>query len=248
MKFMLYCSLAVELLSLKKHYICAENKHIKMKKQFFVTGIDTEIGKTVVSAILTEALKADYWKPIQSGDLENSDSMKVKSLIGNSKTVIHPEAYRLNTPASPHYSAALDGVEIKLNAIQLPETDNDLIVEGAGGLMVPLNDQFLIIDLIEKLALPVVLVSKNYLGSINHTMLSIEVLKQRNIPIAGIIFNGKRTPSTEDYILKYSGLILLGRLEEEAEINPSIIEKYAKQIDTSVLNQSSLPLTTPRSF
>ena len=174
-----------------------------MKRQFFVTGIDTEVGKTVIAAMLTEGLEADYWKPIQAGDLQHTDTDKVKAWVSNSKTQFWKEAYAFKTPASPHYSAALENVEISLEKIQLPASSNHLIVEGAGGLMVPLNDQFLIIDLIKKLNLPVVLVSKNYLGSINHTLLSIEMLQASKVSIKGIVFNGEAVPATENYILKY---------------------------------------------
>src|SRR5258708_4942017 len=134
------------------------------KKHFFVTGIGTGIGKTIVSAILVEKLKADYWKPIQSGDLENSDSLSVKNLISNPHSKIHREAYRLTQPFSPHKSAAIDGIAIEPENIIQPETNNHLIIEGAGGLMVPLNKHFLIIDLIKKLDAPVIIVSQNYLG------------------------------------------------------------------------------------
>jgi dethiobiotin synthetase len=129
-----------------------------INRPIFVTGIGTGIGKTIVAAILTESLKADYWKPVQSGDLDNSDTMKVQRLISNSKTVFHPETYRLTQPYSPHKSADLDGLVIDLNHFVLPQTDNTLIIEGAGGLMVPLNDNHLMIDLIEKLDAEVVLV------------------------------------------------------------------------------------------
>src|SRR4051812_24407900 len=135
-----------------------------MSKHYFVTGIGTGIGKTLVSAVLTEKLKADYWKPIQSGDLENSDTLKVKALVSNSITIFHPETYCLTQPFSPHKSANLDGIEIDPARFVIPPTNNTLIIEGAGGLMVPLNDNFLIIDLIKKLNAEVILVSQNYLG------------------------------------------------------------------------------------
>lgn len=183
-----------------------------MSKKYFITGIGTEIGKTITSAVLTEHLKADYWKPIQSGDLENSDTLKVKNLISNSKTNFHPEAYRLTQPFSPHYSAALDGLEINLDSIVLPQTENNLIVEGAGGLMVPLNEKDLIIDLIQKLGLEVILVSKNYLGSINHTLLSVEALRSRNIAVKGIIFNGEANEASESVIKKMTGLNVIAHL------------------------------------
>src|SRR6202000_3413555 len=115
------------------------------KKLLFVTGIGTGIGKTVVSAVLTEKLKADYWKPVQSGDLDNSDTLKVKSLVSNTVSVFHPETYRLTQPYSPHKSAAIDGISIEKEKFIIPQTNNHLVIEGAGGLMVPLNDSFLMI-------------------------------------------------------------------------------------------------------
>ena len=175
-------------------------------RPLFISGIGTEIGKTIASAVLVENLQADYWKAIQSGELDNSDSMLVESLISNKKTIIHPEAYRLTQPFSPHKSAAIDGIHIELNKIILPKTENQLIIEGAGGLMVPLNDRDLIIDLIKKLDAEVILVSKNYLGSINHTLLSVELLKNRSIPIRKLIFCGESNPSSEDAIHSQTGL------------------------------------------
>lgn len=173
-------------------------------RPIFITGIGTGIGKTVVAAILTEGLKADYWKPIQSGDLDNSDTMKVKSLVSNDKTVFHAETYCLTQPFSPHKSAALDGIEISLNDFKLPETSNTLIIEGAGGLMVPLNSKDLMIDLIEKLNAEVVLVIQHYLGSINHSLLSLQALYSRNIPVRAIIFNGAGDSYSEDVIKAHS--------------------------------------------
>ena len=167
----------------------------------FVTGIGTDVGKTVISAILVEKLQADYWKPVQSGDLHNSDTMKVKALISNTETKFHPEAYRLTQPYSPHKSAELDGMKIELDKFVLPETDNQLIIEGAGGLMVPLNDEHFVIDLIQKFNAEVVLVVKHYLGSINHTLLSLELLKQRKIKVNTLIFNGDRDEYSEKVII-----------------------------------------------
>jgi len=201
-------------------------------KQFFISGIGTDVGKTVISAILTEALQADYWKPIQSGDLENSDTIKVKSLVSNTKSIFHPEAYRFPQPLSPHAAAFQVGIEISLNKISFPNTQNNLIIEGAGGLFVPLNAQELILHLIQRLNVPVVLVSANYLGSINHTLLSVEALQARHIPIAGIIFNGEPTPQTEDYILKYTGLPKLLSVLPEKEINKQTVKKYASLLQS----------------
>ncbi len=149
-----------------------------MNRHFFITGISTEVGKTLVSAIVTEALEADYWKPIQSGDLDDSDSHKIERLISNPKTKIHPNSYALKTPMSPHAAADIDGVRIDTTKIVTPQTANDLVIEGAGGLLVPLNEKETIADLI-KPGYKVILVSRNYLGSINHTLLSVEALKHR---------------------------------------------------------------------
>ncbi|MGI4805649.1 MAG: dethiobiotin synthase [Janthinobacterium lividum] len=171
-------------------------------KPLFVTGIGTGVGKTHVSAHLVESLQADYWKPVQSGDLEASDTMKVRSLVKNAKSVFHLETYRLTQPFSPHKSAELDGLVIDLQHFVLPKTQNQLIIEGAGGLMVPLNDEFLMIDLIKQLQAEVVLVAMHYLGSINHTLLSIEVLKSRNLPINRVVFNGIKEVYSESLIKK----------------------------------------------
>lgn len=200
-------------------------------KQVFITGIGTDVGKTVISAILTEYLQADYWKPVQSGDLHNSDSMKVRALVSNAKSVFHPERYRLTNPLSPHASAAIDGIQISLDDFELPQTDNNLIVEGAGGLFVPINERDTVIDLIERLKIPVILVSRNYLGSINHTMLSIEALKARNIQIEGIVFNGASTPATEQFIEENTNIPVLFRLEDLSEISQATIKEKANGIN-----------------
>jgi len=192
-------------------------------KPIFITGIGTGIGKTIISAIIVEKLKADYWKPIQSGDLETSDTLTVAGLISNKVSIFHPETYRLSQPFSPHKSAAIDGVLIDADKFIIPETANALVIEGAGGLMVPLNNQFLIIDLIKQLNVEVVLVSKNYLGSINHTLLSISALKQWEIPIKGIIFNGSEDNYSEEYIVNYTGIEVLGHVPDYNIINKQTI-------------------------
>ncbi len=198
--------------------------------KYFVTGIGTNIGKTLISAVLVEKLNADYWKPIQSGDLAQSDSKKIEELISNKKTVIHKEIYRLTNPLSPHLSAKLDGVLINLDKFQLPKIKNNLIIEGAGGLMVPLNDKDLIIDLIKKLRVEVILVSENYLGSINHTLLSLAILKQFQIPVKGIIFNGEENAETQNYILDYSGATFLGKIPRLEMVDSDTIRTCANLI------------------
>lgn len=201
-----------------------------MNKGIFITGIGTDVGKTIISAILTEALHADYWKPIQAGDLDNPDSMKVQSWISNYDSCIHPEAYRLRTPMSPHAAAAIDGINIELANIKLPNTPNFLIVEGAGGLLVPINNHENVIDIIKSLQLPVVLVSRHYLGSINHTLLSIEALQNRHIPIAGFIFNGETNPPTESIIQQRSGVPVIGRVGDLEDLSRENVRAWAVKL------------------
>ena len=201
-----------------------------MSKTYFITGIGTGIGKTIVSSIVTEKLQADYWKPIQSGDLDQSDSMKVESLISNSKTVIHQEAFRLTQPLSPHLSATLDNIDLSMDKLFTPSTDNTLIIEGAGGLMVPLNDRELLIDYIIALQVEVILVSQNYLGSINHTLLSLELLKARNVTVKGIIYNGGSNIETERYINQYSPVEILGNIPVLDVITKETIQQAGRYL------------------
>lgn len=205
------------------------------QRKLFVTGIGTDVGKTIAAAILTQALEADYWKPIQAGDLDHSDSKKIKSQISNSKSQILENSYQLNTPASPHFSAQLDGITIDLNHIKEPKTSNHLVIEGAGGLLVPLNDTDYIIDIIQK-DYEVILVSRHYLGSINHTLLSLEALKNRNIPCAGIIFSGDENPATESIILAKSGVKFLGRINNEPYFDANVIAYYADSFKEALTN------------
>lgn len=197
---------------------------------YFVTAIGTDSGKTLVSAILTEALKADYWKPIQAG-LEERDTHQVKELISNSKTTFFPEAYALKTPMSPHQAAKIDDVEVKLSEINLPKTENNnFIVEGAGGVLVPINDTDFVIDIAGKFDCEIILVSNLYLGSINHTILTINEIKRRGLKVKGIIFNGESNPSSEEFILNYSKYPCLLRISQERTITKQIVKKYAEQI------------------
>lgn len=201
-------------------------------KKYFITGISTEVGKTVVSAIVTEALQADYWKPIQSGELDNSDAHKVQRLISNSKTAIHPNSYALHTPMSPHASAAIDGVEINLSKIIPPKTTNHLVVEGAGGLLVPLNDTETVFDLIDD-TFHAIVVSRHYLGSINHTLLTVNALKDKGITTS-IIFSGAPHPSTETIISKMSNVPVIGRVDEEPYFDQNVIAAYAAEFKSKL--------------
>ena len=195
-------------------------------KKYFITGISTEVGKTVASAIITEALAADYWKPVQSGDLEYSDTHKVKELISNSTSVFHPNSYALQTPMSPHASAEIDGVTIEIDNIIEPVTENNLVIEGAGGLLVPLNDSDTILDVI-KPEYKVIVVSRHYLGSINHTLLTLNLLKEKGFEVS-LIFSGDEHPTTESIIKKMSGVEVIGRIEEEPYFDKNVIKEYAE--------------------
>lgn len=194
--------------------------------KLFITGISTDVGKTIASAVIVEALNSDYWKPIQAGDLENSDSMKLKSLISINVSKIFDNSYKLNTPASPHYAAEIDNITIDLKKIIEPKTHNHLVIEGAGGLFVPLNNDNCIIDLIQP-DYKVVIVSRHYLGSINHTLLTIEALKSRNINIAGIIFSGDENQATESIILSKTNINFIGRINQEPYFDKNVIVEYA---------------------
>lgn len=198
------------------------------QKGYFVSAIGTDSGKTLISAVLVEGLKADYWKPVQSGEPRDTES--VQAMVSNTESNFHPERHLLKTPASPHASAHIDGVHISLDDFHLPESERPLIVEGAGGLMVPLNDDDLMIDLISALDLPLILVSNLYLGSINHTLLSIEALTSRGIPIKGIIFNGTPNSESESVILHQSGLECLLRVPQLELVDKETIQRYGQQL------------------
>ncbi len=196
-------------------------------QRIFVTGISTEVGKTIASSIITEALEADYWKPVQAGELENTDSHKVASLISNSKTKIHESTYKLTSAMSPHAAAEIDGVRIDRNHIHEPETENHLVIEGAGGLLVPLNEDDTILDIIMP-NYKVIVVSRHYLGSINHSLLTIFWLKQRGYEVF-LLFSGHPNPHTENIILHKTGVPLIGRIDEEPVFDKKVIKEYANK-------------------
>ncbi|MBL4863117.1 MAG: dethiobiotin synthase [Crocinitomicaceae bacterium] len=199
--------------------------HIK----YAITGIGTDVGKTVVSAILAEALEASYWKPVQAGDLDNSDSIKIGYYT--SKVKVLPEAFKLSEPMSPHAAAEIDGIKIVKDDVQIPKVDGNLIVEGAGGVMVPLNkDGFTFADAIESWNLPTIIVSRHYLGSINHSLLTAEVLKHRNVHVVGFIFVGDENKATEEIILKSTGLPMLARIPITDQLDRKFIVDQASKI------------------
>lgn len=201
---------------------------------YIIAGIHTGIGKTVCSAVICQSLGYDYWKPVQAGEIENSDSIFIKRNVTNPACTVHREKYRLSIAASPHYAAAMDAVEIKPEDFVLPATQNKLVVETAGGIMSPLSTGFLNIDLMHQLKLPAIVVSNNYLGSINHTLLTVEAIKQRNIPIKGIVFSGETIEATRTYILEHTKLPLLFSIPQFENINADTIAEFAKTISINL--------------
>ncbi len=204
-----------------------------MKNQYFITAIGTDSGKTLISAIFVEAFKADYWKPVQAGF--PTDSETISSLINQEYSQVLPEKIILKTPASPHAAAVIDQVVLKVSDFKLPDTSNHLIVEGAGGILVPLNDEETMGDLMKHLNLPVVLVSNLYLGSINHTLLSFEHLKRIGVNIAGIIFNGPPNIASESVIEKITKLRVLLRVKQEEKVDHEVVKKYAAILRNNLL-------------
>ena len=227
----------------------------------FITGIGTGIGKTVVSAIITEALHADYWKPIQAGFDDGTDALQVSSLITNTKTIIHPEVYKLKMPASPHIAAREEGIEISIPFIvnRLPSNkeskklivnsqpfadersggiqstvNGKLIIEGAGGLLVPLNENEFVIDLMVQLGAKVILVSKNYLGSINHSLMTAAICKQRNIDVIGWIFNDQYLDYEEE-IVRWTGYPKIASIPLAEKVDKAFVLQQAELVRQNLL-------------
>lgn len=201
----------------------------------FVTGIGTGIGKTVIAAIVTKALNADYWKPIQAGFESGTDSDWVKDRLAGTSSVIYPEVYKLSMPASPHIAARKDGVVISIKKIcdSIPVNNRNLIIEGAGGLMVPLNDSEFVADLILALNAKVILVSRNYLGSINHSLLTARVCRQMKIPVIGWIFNDQYL-NYEEEIINWSNLPKIASIPFSENTNGIFINSQATAISSTL--------------
>lgn len=200
----------------------------------FVTGIGTGIGKTLVSAVIAEALQADYWKPIQSGLEGPTDTETVRSLLSNTKTRCWEEAFSLQTPASPHLSARIDNVHISLDELvacfqRQRDPERTVVVEGAGGLLVPVNEKDFFTDLIPLLEAKVIVVSNQYLGNINHSLLTAEALIRRKLPLLGWIFNGTYHVNEED-IVRWSGLEKIARIEQEEAVDARVVKQYAARV------------------
>jgi dethiobiotin synthetase len=207
------------------------NQFSKMLPPIFVTGIGTGIGKTFVSAILAKALEADYWKPVQAGYSEGTDSEWVANWLQETGSVVHPEVYRLAKPASPHIAAREEGITIDISKIceQIPKNDRTLLVEGAGGLLVPLNESQFVVDLIKEMGAKVILVSRNYLGSINHSLLTARVCRDMQIPVIGWIFNDQYL-NYEEEIVKWSNFPRIASIPWTDNINGTFINSQAAAI------------------
>jgi len=196
-----------------------------------IAGIGTDVGKTVVSAILCEALGAEYWKPVQAGDLDFTDTDRVQQLVSHKRFRAHTEAFRLTQPMSPHAAAKIDGVVINPTNFHRPNCDAvRLVIELAGGLMVPLSESHLTIDLAAKLDAQLVLVASYYLGSINHTLLTLNLIAQKGLDLAGIIFNGKPNIETRDVILNYSRAELIAEIPNTNKIDKVFVKSHARNI------------------
>ena len=190
---------------------------------FVVTGTDTEIGKTVFSAGLTGMIGARYWKPVQAGLDDGSDSERVARLAGISPERVHKEAYRLTTPCSPHQAAAIDGVTIDPDRLNPPQGEGPLVIEGAGGALVPLSEDLLYADVFASWRLPTILVARTALGTINHSLLSLEALRARGVPIHGIAFVGDANDETERVICSIGKVRRLGRLPIVDPLTPETL-------------------------
>jgi dethiobiotin synthetase len=206
-----------------------------MTKCYFISGIGTNVGKTFCSAILTEALRADYWKPVQSGIVEGSDLETVKGLVSNMHSVFHPEAYRFAAPVSPHLAAAIEGDEIYIGNIHLPLTENkNLLIEGAGGLLVPLNQKAYVIDLAKNFQAEIILVVRGYLGCINHTLLSLDYLIRHQYSIKGIILNGEFDDMVKQSILSYADIPLIAHFPEVNAVSKEKVKELSTLVNTQL--------------
>lgn len=198
---------------------------------FIVTGTDTDVGKTVFAAGLTAYLGGRYWKPVQAGLEGETDSATVARLASGRVSIIHPEAYRLHTPCSPHEAARIDGLTIDPARLEAPPGDGPLVIEGAGGALVPLADGLLSADMFVRWNLPVILVARTRLGTINHSLLSLEALRSRGLTLAGVVFNGDANPASEAAITGMGRTVHLGRLPRLDPLTPdSLAEAFTRTI------------------
>lgn len=200
-----------------------------LPEKIFITGTDTGIGKTLVSAVITAGRNGYYWKPIQSGLEDMTDTEWVRSVTGLPDTHFLKEAYRLNSPLSPHISAELDGISIDPDLINLPDKNEPLVIEGAGGVMVPINADFFMLDLMKKLCLPVLVVARSGLGTINHTLLTVDTLKRSGLEVIGVVMNGPVNQGNRKSIERLGQVRVVAEIETVSVINRSaLIEIYKR--------------------
>lgn len=209
-----------------------------MSERIFITGIGTGVGKTITAACITEALKADYWKPVQTGLLEGTDTDTIQALLSNDVSVCHPEVWKLELPASPHLAAREEQVKINPDAIlsqaaTIQPASRPLVIEGAGGLLVPLNDDYFTAELISALGAKAIVVAQNYLGSINHALLTAGMLKHLGIPVLGWVFTGDYH-TNEDDIVKWSGYPKIGRIPWSTHVDKSFIQQQAQLLSANL--------------
>ena len=207
---------------------------------FFVTGTDTDVGKTVVSAWLMSHLDADYWKPVQAGTEPETDALTVRRLAQISAHRILPEAYVLPEPMAPHEAARRAGIAIDMARLELPATDRLLVVEGAGGMLVPLTEEAYVIDLAAQLQLPIILVARSTLGTINHSLLSIEALRRRGLPLAGVVMNGPETPHNRAAIEHYGQVDIVAEIPWLPEVTRATLLAIEPELDLQKLARAML--------
>ncbi len=211
-----------------------------MNNSIFITGIGTDVGKTLIAAIITEALQADYWKPIQAGYADGTDAELISSLLSNPVSIIHPESYKLQTPASPHIAAAKEHITIDLDVLIKDAEDimnktgeKPLIIEGAGGLLVPLSNELMVADLVKKINAKIILVSRNYLGSINHSLLTAAYCKSNGLNVTGWIFSDDYM-NYEEEIVQWSGYPSIASIPKMQQVNKTTIKEQAERIRVSL--------------
>lgn len=201
----------------------------ELPRQIFITGTDTGVGKTVLSAVLLTGLRGKYWKPIQSGLEQISDTDWVRKMTGLPEENFLPETFRLKRSLSPHASAEAEGLRIELSAFRLPETQGHLIVEGAGGIMVPLNERHFMLDLMKKLGIPILLVARSGLGTINHVLLSLEQLRRECLEVFGVVMNGPKNAVNRRAIEHYGKVKVCAEIEPLPALNSKILKETFEQ-------------------
>ncbi len=208
-------------------------KKMSFKNNFkcIICGTDTDVGKTLISSFLVRGLQSFYWKPIQSGTETETDSQTIHRLSGVKKEKILSEAYIFNKPVSPHWAAEIDGKEIEINLLNLPPIDSSLVIETAGGLMVPITRNFLQIEQIKKWNLPVIIVCKSSLGTLNHTLLTIEALKKRDIKILGLIINGKKHLDNPRTLKEFSKLPIIAEFPRLSNVDKNNLDRLWKELN-----------------